>query len=180
LLEHVALVSRLQGLLISDAQRPDRIIAGKRKKSLADVLHLGSLLDRSADIESCKIPRLSLDHTLNTSEMPLAVILDDRLEVHTIANRPLLWHSCSSGYCLGTAQSLGNAGSSNTKCFKALHGSSRNDHLSVNSISVLSSLKWRLHHCFPAAAFGPTTMQTKYRHPYLPFLWIKAAYKTPA
>lgn len=70
-----------KGLLIGDAQRRNRIIAGKRKKSLADVLHLGSLLDRSGDIELCKDPRLSLDHSLNNSEMPLAVVLDDRLEV---------------------------------------------------------------------------------------------------
>lgn len=78
----------LQGLLIGDAQRPERIIAGKRKKSLADVLQLGSLLDRSADVDLCKDPHLSLDHSLNISEMPLAVVLDDRLEVSTFLKNP--------------------------------------------------------------------------------------------
>lgn len=91
-----------QGLLISEAQRSKRIIAGKRKKSLADVLHLGSLLDRSADIDLCTDPQLSLDHSLNISEMPLAVVLDDRLEVSTFLQYP-----SSSSLCVGLRVVLG-------------------------------------------------------------------------
>lgn len=70
-----------QGLLIPDAERPRRIVAGKRKKSLGDVLGVGSLPGREGDVAACHGDHLTLDHVLYTSEMPLAVVLDDRLEV---------------------------------------------------------------------------------------------------